>query len=85
MALSAEEIRERLAGFVESWRDYSGSERSEAQTFLNDKVFVTFPELHRQQVQREHEAAILQQRAAAVSVGLYAVERPLHAFEPALR
>ena len=35
MALSGDEIRKNLAGFVERWADYAGSERSEAQTFLN--------------------------------------------------
>jgi hypothetical protein len=35
MPLSGEEIRKNLAQFVERWRKYSGSERAEAQTFLN--------------------------------------------------
>ena len=36
MPLSADEVRANLAKFVVAWRDYSGSERAEAQTFLND-------------------------------------------------
>jgi len=32
---SGEEIQRALRGFVDTWRDYSGSEKSEAQTFLN--------------------------------------------------
>jgi hypothetical protein len=33
--LSGEEIRRRLGEFVEQWRTYQGTERAEAQTFLN--------------------------------------------------
>lgn len=33
---SGEEIQAALRGFVASWRDYSGTERAEAQTFLNE-------------------------------------------------
>jgi hypothetical protein len=33
--LSGEEIRRRLGEFVEQWRMYQGTERAEAQTFLN--------------------------------------------------
>jgi hypothetical protein len=33
--LSGEEIRRRLGEFVEQWRPYQGTERAEAQTFLN--------------------------------------------------
>lgn len=72
-------LRDRLR------RTTADATREFTQTFLRDKVFVTFPELHRQKVQREHEAALLQQRQAAVGVGLYSVERPLQAFEPQLR
>lgn len=36
MALSGEEIRRRLVDFARKWSLYSGSERSEAQTFLNE-------------------------------------------------
>ncbi len=36
MPRSGEEIREGLAEFVARWRDYAGSERAEAQTFLNE-------------------------------------------------
>ncbi len=32
---SGEEIQRALGSFVERWRDYSGTEKSEAQTFLN--------------------------------------------------
>jgi N-6 DNA Methylase len=35
VALSTKELRERLVVFVDRWRDYTGSERAEAQTFLN--------------------------------------------------
>lgn len=35
MPLSGEEIRRRLGEFVEQWRMYQGTERAEAQTFLN--------------------------------------------------
>lgn len=35
MAPSPEELRERLGAFVDRWRNYIGSERAEAQTFLN--------------------------------------------------
>ncbi len=33
---SGEEIQRALRGFVDMWRDYAGSERGEAQTFLNE-------------------------------------------------
>ncbi len=33
---SGEQIQAALTGFVAKWRDYAGSEKSEAQTFLND-------------------------------------------------
>ena len=36
MALSGEEIRARLSVFAARWSVYSGSERGEAQTFLNE-------------------------------------------------
>lgn len=36
MALSGEEIRARLSAFASRWSVYEGSERSEAQTFLNE-------------------------------------------------
>ena len=36
MALTGEEIRARLSAFAARWSVYEGSERSEAQTFLND-------------------------------------------------
>ena len=36
MALSGEEIRARLSAFAARWSVYEGSERSEAQTFLNE-------------------------------------------------
>ena len=36
MPLSGEEIRQNLADFAAQWRDYTGSERAEAQTFLNE-------------------------------------------------
>jgi hypothetical protein len=35
---SGEEIQGDLRNFVVRWRDYSGSERSEAQTFLNELI-----------------------------------------------
>src|SRR5437016_14183672 len=35
MSLGGEEIRQRLAEFAAHWRDYAGSERSEAQSFLS--------------------------------------------------
>lgn len=35
MALTGEEVRRRLTEFAEKWSVYSGSERAEAQTFLN--------------------------------------------------
>ncbi len=35
MALPGEEVRSNLARFVERWRDYAGSERGEAQPFLD--------------------------------------------------
>ena len=38
MALSGEEIRRRLREFAAAWGGYAGTERSEAQTFLNDLV-----------------------------------------------
>lgn len=34
--LSGEEIQNGLRQFVNRWRDYAGTERAEAQTFLND-------------------------------------------------
>ena len=36
MALTGEEIRARLTVFAARWSVYAGSERSEAQSFLND-------------------------------------------------
>lgn len=36
MAVSGEEIRRRLTEFAASWGGYAGTERGEAQTFLND-------------------------------------------------
>ena len=36
MALTGEEIRSRLTAFAARWSVYEGSERSEAQTFLNE-------------------------------------------------
>lgn len=36
MALSAEQIRRRLVDFAAKWSVYEGSERAEAQTFLNE-------------------------------------------------
>ena len=36
MALQGEEIRRRLREFAAAWGGYAGSEKSEAQTFLND-------------------------------------------------
>lgn len=36
MSITGEEIRHRLTGFVETWSTYEGSERAEAQTFLNE-------------------------------------------------
>ncbi|WP_248583034.1 DNA methyltransferase [Nocardioides sp. InS609-2] len=33
---SGEEIQRALAGFVDTWRGYAGTEKSEAQTFLNE-------------------------------------------------
>lgn len=38
---SGEEIQRALTGFVETWRDYSGTEKSESQTFLN-QLFACF-------------------------------------------
>jgi hypothetical protein len=40
VALSGEEIRKNISQFVDRWRDYAGSERSEAQTFLNQLLEV---------------------------------------------
>lgn len=36
MALSGDEIRRRLGELASRWGGYQGSERSEAQTFLNE-------------------------------------------------
>jgi len=36
VALSGDEIRSRLSAFAARWSVYDGSERSEAQTFLNE-------------------------------------------------
>jgi hypothetical protein len=36
VALQGEEIRRRLSEFAAAWGGYAGSEKSEAQTFLND-------------------------------------------------
>ncbi len=35
---SGEEIQKALRKFVTRWKDYSGSERGEAQTYLNDLI-----------------------------------------------
>src|SRR4051812_37660913 len=39
MPLTAGEIRSRLLALAQKWSVYDGSERSEAQTFLNDLFF----------------------------------------------
>lgn len=36
MAKSGAEIQQALRAFVAKWRSYAGSERGEAQTFLNE-------------------------------------------------
>ena len=36
MSLTGEDIRRRLSEFVETWKDYNGSERSGAYTFLDE-------------------------------------------------
>src|SRR6266550_3946255 len=54
-------------------------------TFLQDEVFATHDDLHKRKVLRGLENRFEQQRQAATSVALLGVERPLHAFEPALR
>ena len=36
MARSGQEIQEALRGFVAKWQPYTGTERAEAQTFLNE-------------------------------------------------
>lgn len=36
MPLSGDEIRKNLEAFLPRWRDFAGTERSEAQTFLNE-------------------------------------------------
>lgn len=36
MPLSGQEVKSNLEGFAARWRDYCGSERAEAQTFLNE-------------------------------------------------
>ena len=36
MSRSGAEIQEALRGFVARWASYQGSERGEAQTYLND-------------------------------------------------
>jgi hypothetical protein len=36
VALTGEEIRQNLGAFVARWSGYSGTERAEAQTFLNE-------------------------------------------------
>ncbi|MBK5232632.1 MAG: class I SAM-dependent DNA methyltransferase [Thermoleophilia bacterium] len=41
MPITGEEIRQRLSDFQQRWSDYAGSERAEAQTFLND-LFTCF-------------------------------------------
>jgi hypothetical protein len=33
---SGEQIQAALTAFADKWRDYSGTERGEAQTFLNE-------------------------------------------------
>ena len=42
MALSGDEIRRRLGELASRWGGYQGSERSEAQTFLNELLQVEF-------------------------------------------
>ncbi|MDA8080657.1 MAG: N-6 DNA methylase [Actinomycetota bacterium] len=39
--VSGEEIKRALADFVKRWKDYEGTERAEAQTFLNE-LFVVY-------------------------------------------
>lgn len=41
MAITGEEIRHRLEGLVQTWASYRGTERAEAQTFLNE-LFACF-------------------------------------------
>ena len=55
MPLSGEEIRARLSVFAAHWSVYDGSERSEAQTFLNE-LFECYG-THRQNVARFEAAA----------------------------
>jgi hypothetical protein len=52
---------------------------------LADRVFPTLPEAHQQKVQREREAAKRATRKAALSVGLFKLERPLDDHEREVR
>ncbi len=54
MSITGEEIRHRLIDFVDTWGAYAGSERAEAQTFLND-LFGCFG-TNRQDVARFEDA-----------------------------
>lgn len=47
MSITGEEIRQRLEGLVQTWKSYTGTERAEAQTFLNE-LFACFGAERRQ-------------------------------------
>jgi hypothetical protein len=47
VSITGEEIRQRLEGLVKTWKSYTGTERAEAQTFLNE-LFACFGAERRQ-------------------------------------
>ncbi len=53
MALTGEDIRRRLSAFAARWSVYEGSERSEAQTFLNG-LFACYGQSREQVAGFEH-------------------------------
>lgn len=53
MALSDQEVRDRLTRFAADWEPYSGGEREEAQTFLNE-LLACFGQERRQVASFEH-------------------------------
>ncbi len=57
MALSGDEIRARLFPFAAKWSVYAGSERSEAQTFLNE-LFACYGQDRSQVARFEENRAI---------------------------
>jgi len=64
VALSGDEIRRRLREFAAAWGGYAGTERAEAQTFLNDLLACYGAD-------RRSEGARFEERAGGGFMDLY--------------